>query len=88
MSGADRVAGLTGEFARMARDGEIRCCAVVFDGRLRPEPERPSGTDAICITVEHEGGYVANVLVPYCIRDGEVTYEPMFATRTTPSVFT
>jgi hypothetical protein len=62
----------------------VQSCATTDCSPAQSAP----GTDAIRITVEHESGYVAQLFVPYCIRDGEVTYEPMFATRTTPSVFT
>jgi hypothetical protein len=69
---------LTGEFKRQAMDGEIVACAVVFDVLIRP-PHEKEKVDAIQVNLDHRDDYSVEVLFPYVITDGQVSYGVPFA---------
>ena len=66
------------EYRRQAMNREIVACALVFDVLIRP-PNEAEKVDAIQVNLDHTGHYSAEVLFPYVINEGKVTYGTPFA---------
>jgi len=72
---------LTGAFRQQTASGGIRAAVICYDVRIVPPGQRDK-TDAICMSLEHQGGDSADACIPYQIgRKGKVTYGETFAYR-------
>ncbi|WP_395738856.1 hypothetical protein [Prosthecobacter sp.] len=74
------------EFQAQAANQEIEACAIVFDVLIRP-PNETEKVDAIQVNLDHKGHYSVEVLFPYLIADGAVTYRTPFAQEGDYSIF-
>lgn len=74
------------EFQSQAANQEIEASAIVFDVLIRP-PGETEKVDAIQVNLDHKGHYSVEVLFPYLIANGKVTYRPPFAQDGDYSIF-
>ena len=78
---------LTQAFKQRAEAGHLRAAGICYDIRTIP-PGQTEKTDAICVSLEHQGGDAVDVCVPYKKGwFGRVQYGDLFAARRTPQFF-
>jgi len=78
-SSKDLIYVLRDSFSAMARAGECKATAIVFDVRVEV-PDTHKKSSAIQICLEHADGYSAEVFFPYSLaEDGEIKYGSTFA---------
>ena len=72
--------------SKEAKEGAIRCSAVVYDARVVP-PGSTEKTDAVVIELEHKDGYNVVVAFPYKLLEGRVEFGAAFAASGDHHVF-
>jgi hypothetical protein len=78
---------LRDSFSAMAKAGECKATAIVFDVRI-DLPVTHKKSDAIQVSLEHADGYSAEVFFPYEIgEDRRVTYGTTFAQEGNYGIF-
>jgi len=77
---------LRDSFTALARAGECKASAIVFDVRI-DLPASKKKSDAIQICLEHSDGYSAEVFFPYEIANGQVVYGATFAQEGKHEIF-
>jgi hypothetical protein len=84
----DLVYVLRDSFSRMARAGDCKATAIVFDVRVSL-PGTQEKSDAIQVCLDHADSYSAEVFFPYEIgEDGQVIYGATFAQEGRHEIFT
>lgn len=74
-------------YREAAAVGNFTSAALCVDVRVHV-PGKLEKTDAIQIMLEHSGGESLNAFVPYeAHAQSDITYAPLFATRSDPRVF-
>jgi hypothetical protein len=81
---SDEVIELIREAMRRDR-GKYVAVGLCYDVRVRTTPD--SVTDAVCVSLEHEGGMAVDVVEPYAKRANNVEYGPLAAQQGRRVVF-
>ena len=82
---SDEVMALIREAMRRDRDKYV-AVGLCYDVRVRTSADAPP-TDAICVSLEHEGGMAVDVVEPYAKRANKVEYGPLAAQQGRRVVF-
>jgi hypothetical protein len=82
---SDEVMELIREAMRRDRDKYV-AVGLCYDVRVRTSADAPP-TDAICVSLEHEGGMAVDVVEPYAKRGGKVEYGSLAAQQGRRVVF-
>lgn len=77
---------LRDSFSQMAKTGECKATAIVFDIRVNL-PETNKTADAIDVCLDHIDGYSAEVFFPYKIVEGRIIYGATFAQEGEHQIF-
>ena len=77
---------LRDSFSEMARVGECKATAIVFDVRINL-PGTTKKTDAIQVCLEHSDSYSADVFFPYEIEGSRLNYGVTFAQEGKHEIF-
>jgi len=77
---------LRDSFKKGAKDGNYKATAIIFDVRIKT-PGSIEKSDAIQVCLDHKSGYSAEVLFPYRIDGGTVTYGKTFAQQGSGDIF-
>lgn len=75
---ADLIRLIKKGFVEAARTGSYKATALVYDVRVTL-PSNGEKSDAIAVSLNHQGGYSVVVLFPYRIEQGKLTISPAFA---------
>ncbi|WFB37506.1 hypothetical protein P3T73_07005 [Kiritimatiellota bacterium B12222] len=73
-------------FANEAKESKLKATAIVYDVRITP-PGMNKKMDAIQIDLNHRDGYSVSVIFPYILKDGQIEYGDVFASRLELSPF-
>jgi hypothetical protein len=82
---SDEVMELIRAAKKRDRDNYV-AVGLCYDVRVRTRPDAPV-TDAICVSLEHEGGMAVDVVEPYAKRPNKVEYGPLAAQQGRRVVF-
>ena len=82
---SDEVMALIREAMRRDRDKYV-AVGLCYDVGVRTSADAPP-TDAICVSLEHEGGMAVDVVEPYAKRANKVEYGPLAAQQGRRVVF-
>ena len=82
---SDEVMELIRTAMRRDRDKYL-AVGLCYDVRVRTSADAPP-TDAICVSLEHEGGMAVDVVEPYAKRGGKVAYGSLAAQQGRRMVF-
>jgi hypothetical protein len=82
---SDEVMELIREAMRRDRDKYV-AVGLCYDVRVRTSADAPL-TDAICVSLEHEGGMAVDVVEPYAKRGGKIEYGSLAAQQGRRLVF-
>ena len=75
------IDALSSSFKQKAEAREVRAVAICFDVRVVP-PKHRDKVDAICVSLEHEGGETMDVFEPYQKKwFGRIGYGELFASE-------
>ena len=73
------IDALSSAYKQKGEAREVRAVAICFDVRAVP-PKQQDKTDAICVSLEHEGGETMDVFEPYQKKwFGRIGYGELFA---------
>lgn len=77
---------LRSSLREMADGKECKAVALVFDVSTTL-PNSGQKSDAVQLTIEHEGGYSVEIFIPYRVADGDVIYGETFVQQGKHEVF-
>jgi hypothetical protein len=69
-----------------SKQAEYLAIGVCYDVRVRTAADSPP-TDAVCVSLEHRDGMVADVFQPYTKRGKKIEYRELYAQRGRKTVF-